>query len=188
MRSNPTPSPTRTPRRLLLAAAAAACALATGAALKAEECPPFRPTADHAILTALEGDFALAFSDGSKGTSSCGVGLGGQWLQEEVRAEFCGQGYEGHGSTSYDPASRRYVNVWIDSVSPRPLVSEGTYDAATKTLTLAGDMATPEGKTVKATIVIVQESADVRTFTLRLPGPDGNPVDLFRIAYHRRAK
>jgi hypothetical protein len=132
---------------MLLAAAAAAAAgvLAVAAPLRAEECPTFRPTAEHALLAACEGAHDLTFSDGSKGSSSCRVGLGGQWLQEQVRADFCGQGYEGCGATSYDPVRKRYVNVWIDSVSPVPLVSEGTYDPATKTLTLVGDMTTPQG-------------------------------------------
>lgn len=178
--------PSRGPLRALLAAATVAGLFAGGAALFAEECAKFRPSPEHAILTACEGAYDLTFSDGSKGTSSCRAGLGGQWLQEQVRADFCGQGYEGAGATSYDPVRKRYVNVWIDSASPSPLVSEGAYDPATKTLTLAGDMTTPEGKAVRATLVIVQKSADTRTFTMKVPGADGTPVELFSITYQRR--
>lgn len=178
--------PSRGPLRALLTAASVAGLFAAGAALWAGECAKFRPAPEHAVLTACEGSYDLTFSDGSKGTSTCRVGLGGQWLQEQVRADFCGQGYEGSGATSYDAVRKRYVNVWIDSVSPVPLVSEGAYDPATKTLTLAGDMTTPQGKTVRATLLIVQKSADTRTFTMKVPGADGTAVELFSITYQRR--
>jgi hypothetical protein len=169
-------------RGLLAVAALGALAAAR---LAAEECPEFRPGPEHEILAASQGDFDLAFPDGSKGTSSCALGLGGQWLLEHVKAEFCGRPYEGRGATSYDPAKGKYVKVWIDSVSPTPFVGEGTYDPATKTLTLVGDMTTPDGKTVKATLVTVDGGAGRRTFALKAPGPDGRDAELFRIAYTR---
>ena len=172
-------------RRLL--AVTALGVLAAGARLAAEECPEFRPTPEHRILAASAGDFDLAFNDGSKGTTSCKLDLGGQWLLEHVKADFCGHGYEGRGATSYDPARKRYIGVWIDSVSPVPLVSEGTYDEATRTLTLVGDMATPDGRTAKATLVTVYKDGGTRTFAMKVPGPGGKDVELFRITYTRRA-
>jgi hypothetical protein len=156
-----------------------AALLAVGA-LAAEECPQFRPAPGHEILAASAGDFDLAFSGGNKGTSSCALGLGGQWLLEQVKADFCGQSYEGRGATSYDPAKRKYVCVWIDSVSPTPLVSEGTYDPATKTLALVGDMTAPDGTTAKATLVTVYGDKGRRTFAMKV-----KDVELFRITYTR---
>jgi hypothetical protein len=173
-------------RRLL--AVAALGVLAAGARLAAQECPGFRPVPEHAILAASEGTFDLGFADGSKGTSSCTLGLGGQWLLEQVKAEFRGQPYEGRGATSYDPARKKYVGVWIDAVSPAPLITEGTYDPATKTLTLVGDMVTPDGSTVKATLVTVYKDAGARTFAFKAPGLCGKDVELFKITYTRRAK
>jgi Protein of unknown function (DUF1579) len=169
-------------KRLL---AAGALVLAAGARLKAQECPEFRPTPEHAILAASEGAFDLTFSDGSKGTTSSKLGLGGQWLFEDVKADFCGQSYEGRGATSYDPARKKYVNVWIDSVSAVPLISEGTYDKSTKTLTLVGDMLAPDGSAAKATLVTVYRDADTRTFTMKVSGPGGEGVELFNITYTR---
>jgi hypothetical protein len=32
----------------------------------------------------------------------------------------------------------------------------------------------------------VHQSADARTFTMKVPGADGAPIELFRIAYQRR--
>jgi hypothetical protein len=171
-----------------LGAAAAIGLLTAGPRVQAKECPTFRPTPEHAILAAAEGSYDLSFSDGSTGTSTCRTALGGQWMLEQVKADFCGQGYEGCGATSYDPVRRKYVNVWIDSVSPAPLVSEGSYDPATKTLTLVGNLTVPGGTVVEATIAIVQKSADARTFTMTVPGPTGDPVELFAITYRRDTK
>lgn len=176
-------------RRLTLALGAAATLglLTLGSHLQAEECPTFRPGPEHEILAAFRGTYELAFSDGAKGGSTCQSGLGGQWLLEEVRADFCGKPYEGRGATSYDPARKKYVNVWIDSVSPVPFVSEGTYDAATRTLTFAGEMTLPGGATTRATLTIVRTDADSRTFRLEVSGPSGAPTELFHITYRRRA-
>jgi hypothetical protein len=162
--------------------------LAAGARLAAQECPEFRPAPEHAILAASEGAFDLRFADGSTGSTSCKLALGGQWLLESVKADFCGRSYEGHGATSYDPRKGKYVNVWIDSASATPLISEGTYDQATKTLTLVGDMVMADGRTAKATLVTVYKDADTRTFAMRTPGPGGKDAELFRITYTRRAK
>lgn len=170
----------RTKMRTLCRGGLLAAAALPAARLRARECPAFHPGPEHEILAAAAGDFDLAFSDGGTGTSSCALGLGGRWLLEHVQAEFCGRPYEGRGATSYDQARRKYVNVWIDSVSPAPLVSEGSYDAATRTLTLVGDMTTPDGKTVQATLVHVYGDAGRRTFALKVPGPDDKDAEVFR--------
>ena len=46
-----------------------------------------------------------------------------------------GTTFEGRGVTAWDGAKKKYVGAWTDSMSPGMGVSEGTYDAATKTLT-----------------------------------------------------
>lgn len=174
-------------RRLFVATALGL--LVAGGRLKAQECPAFQPLPEHAILAAAEGTFDLDFPspEGSAGSSSCNLDLGGQWLLEDVKATFCGKPYLGRGATSYDPAKKKFVNVWIDSVSPVPLISEGTYDKSTRTLTLVGDMVTPFG-TAKATLLTVFKDADTRTFTLTAKGPDGKDVEAVRIVYKRSAK
>ena len=51
--------------------------------------------------------------------------------------------FEGRGQFGYDPAKKKYVGTWIDSMSPTLRVLEGTYDAKTKTLTYKGDGVCP---------------------------------------------
>jgi hypothetical protein len=124
----------------------------------------------------------------AKGVGTWKVGLGGMWLLEHFKGDFGGTAFEGHGGTSYDPAKKKFVNVWIDSMSPTPIVSEGTYDKSKKTLTMVGNMQTPDGKSSKVTMTTVETGADTRTFTLTGPGPDGKQSEMLHITYKRRAK
>jgi hypothetical protein len=133
-----------------------------------------------ATIKAKEGD--------SKGVLDCQIDLNGLWLREHFKAEFAGKKFEGRGATSYDPASKKYVNVWIDTMSTRPMVTEGTYDASTKTMKMVGDMPMPDGKSVKVTLTTVAKDADTKVFTIQGPSPDGKEVEYLHITYKRRAK
>jgi hypothetical protein len=68
------------------------------------------------------------------------------------------------------------------------MVSEGTYDKSTKTLTMTGDMPTPDGKNMKVTMKTVFNDANTKTFTLSGAGPDGKDMEMVQITYKRRAK
>jgi hypothetical protein len=179
------PRPLAAFRTTLAAAFLGALGMQPGAGAPQE--PAAEPRRQHEILAASVGAWDLEFhtQDSAKGTSQCEMQLGGLWLVEHVRTECRGAPYEGRGTTSYDPARNCFVQVWIDSTSPRPLVTEGTYDAATKTLTLTGDVATPDGATARAVLVTVFR-ADARTFAFRMVRPDGSETELFRIDYTRR--
>jgi hypothetical protein len=62
--------------------------------------------------------------------------LGGRFLESEFKGELGGGPFEGIGLTGYDNSKQRYVGTWIDSMGTAILpVSEGTWDASTKTIT-----------------------------------------------------
>src|SRR5437870_2675247 len=112
-----------------------------GAGRLTAQAPDVKPAPEHAVLKEWEGSWDSTVKmqgNESKGTLSAKVGLNGLWLIEEFKGEFAGMPFEGHGVTTYDPAKKKYINVWIDSMSTSPVISEGTYDKATKTLKLAG--------------------------------------------------
>ena len=116
------------------------------------------------------------------------VGLNGLWLLEHFKGEFAGMPFEGRGATSYDPAKKKYVKIWIDSVSTRPTVTEGTYDKSTKTMTLVGNMPLPEGKSMKGTQIIAFKDANTKTYTLIGTRPDGTDFEMMQVTYKRREK
>ena len=62
------------------------------------------------------------------------------WLVSKFEGKLGDMPFTGRGTTGYDPAEKKYVGTWIDSVSPYMTIMKGDYDPATKTLTMTGDM------------------------------------------------
>ncbi len=173
-----------------LALAAALGLLAAGARLAAQPPVP-KPGPEHELFNEWAGTWdatVKARGQESKGTLTAAVGLNGFWFHEHFKGDFGGTPFEGRGSTSYDPAKKKYVNVWIDSMVTSPMLSEGTYDKVSRTLTLAGNMPTPDGNTMKVTMTTVTKDANTRVFSLKGIGPDGKPLEMIEITYKRRAK
>jgi Protein of unknown function (DUF1579) len=177
--------------RQVLAVAIALGLLIVGAARLTAQPPEVKPGTEHEMLKAAEGTWdatVKAMGSESKGSVTFKMALGGLWLLEDFKGDLGGFAFEGHGATSYDPMKKKYVNVWIDSMVTSPMVSEGTYDKSTKTLTMAGDMPTPDGKSMKVTMKTVFNDANTKTFTLTGAGPDGKDMEMVQITYKRRAK
>lgn len=153
--------------------------------------PEVKPGPEHALLKESEGswDATIKSMGGeSKGTHVCKMDLGGLWLVEQFKGDIGGMTFEGRGVTSYDAGKKKFVNVWIDSMSTLPMISEGTYDKKTSTLTMTGSMPMPEGKTMKVTMVTVFKDANTKTFTLKGADPDGKELEMIQITYKRRVK
>jgi hypothetical protein len=164
--------------------------LTMSAALMAQEPPEVKPGPEHALFKEWEGtwDGKIKGPDDPKAISVYKVDLNGLWVLEHFKGEFGGKTFEGRGATSYDPAKKKYVNVWISSNATSPMISEGTYDKATKTLTMTGDMPMPDGKSLKTTMTMVYQDANSKTFALKGGGPDGKEFDMVYITFKRRAK
>ena len=141
----------------------AACLAILAAALKAQD----SKSADtllpqHKILAMEEGVWDAEITTTMPGpdsknpttTKSKGVEtnrlIAGKWLISEVKAEFFGAPFEGSGQYGYDAKKGKYVATWVDSMSTRIDIKEGTYDEKTKTLTLTADSEEPgTGKPMK---------------------------------------
>jgi hypothetical protein len=71
---------------------------------------------------------------------------------------------------------------------PSPMLSEGTYDKDKNTLTLLGNMPTPDGKSLKSSVTITYKDANSKVLSLKASTPDGKEVEIVEITYKRRAK
>ena len=118
----------------------------------------------------------------SKGTDTVSM-IGGFWQVDDFKSEMMGQPFAGRGATGYDPAKKKYVGTWVDSMTPGYYTVEGTYDAATKTLNATMEGPDQTGAVVKTKQTTAWKDADTRVFTLY--GPDGSSVTM-RITYKRR--
>src|SRR5262245_31396129 len=151
---------------------------------------PVKPGPEHVFLKEGVGTWdATAKSMGkeSKGVLTCSMGLNGLWMFEHYKGEVEGVTFEGRGATSFDPSKKKFVNVWIDSMVTSPMLSEGMYDKEKKTMTLLGNMPTPDGKSMKSSITITYKDADTKVLSLK-GNMEGKEFDMIEITYKRRAK
>lgn len=142
------------------------------------------PDENHALLESLAGSWNHAIqwypAPGATplemtATSTSAVSLGGRYLVSEFDGDFAGAPFEGRETMGYDKVKERYFSLWVDNMSTGPMISWGTYDAATKTLTMEGTFAdpmsgNPEKKVRNTTRLMDDGSVHYENWG---PGPDG---------------
>jgi hypothetical protein len=181
----------------------AAIALTTGvllsaaAAVAGQEMPPLpKPGPEHEVFKLDEGtwDATVEFFTApgappmtSKGVETTVVGCGGLCLITDFTGQMMpGQAFHGHGTTVYDPAKKKYVGSWTDSMSTGLALGESTYDAAARRTTGWMEGADATGNVTKMKSVVDYKEADTRVFSMYGPGPDGKETMGMRITYKRR--
>jgi hypothetical protein len=181
--------------RMALAAALSTVFLAGGVAAQ-QGLPMPKPGPEHMVFKQDEGtwDAVVEMFMGpgappttSKGVESNVVGCGGLCLISDFKGEMApGQAFHGHGTTAWDGTKKKYVGSWTDSMSNGLAISEGTYDAAARTMT--GYMEGPDasGKMARMKSVVEYKDANSRIFTMYMPGPDGKELPGMRITYKKR--
>jgi Protein of unknown function (DUF1579) len=131
--------------------AAFVAALILASAALAQPEPP-KPGPEHVVLKKMEGTWDATMSAGgmeSKAKMVYKMDLGGMWLSSVLEGEAGGQKFSGRGFDGYDPAKKKYVGVWVDSMSASPMLMEGTFDKEKKQLSMMGDGPGMDGKPTK---------------------------------------
>jgi hypothetical protein len=166
--------------RCLLVAVVAVSVLASTS--QAQE-PP-KPGPEHEMLKKLEGTWDASMNAGgmeSKGTMVYKMDLAGLWLSSSFEVQFGEMKFSGRGFDGYDPAKKKFVTVWVDSMSTAPMTMEGTYDKDKKTLTMAGEGPGLDGKTTKYKIVTELKDNDNMVSTMHM-----GDSQAFVITYKRK--
>ena len=178
---------------VLLTAGTAICA---GGALGQEMPPSPKPGPAHEVLKAEAGTWNAAVevvpAPGMAAMKSTGVetnviGCGGLCLITDFKGTMMpGQTFEGHGVVAYNPAKKKYVGSWTDSMSLGVAMSEATWDPAKKTFT--GWMEGPDaaGNVMKSRSVSEHKADGTRVMTMFAPGPDGKEFQMMRIVYTKK--
>jgi Protein of unknown function (DUF1579) len=131
-----------TTKAFVCTVAAAVIVTAAPGAAGAQMPPP--PGPEHQIFASDAGTWdavvEMTIPDGSTmrstGVQEDTLACGGRCLVTAFQSEMMpGTTFEGRGVTTWDGAKKKYVGAWTDSMSSGMGVSEGTYDAATKTVT-----------------------------------------------------
>src|SRR5438105_4244282 len=169
----------------LCLAGMAALLLSVTATAQQPPAPP-KPGPENELLKQLVGTWDCTVKFGgmqSKGKAVYKEGPGGLWILSDFTGEFGGAPFKGHGIDGYDPAKKKYVGVWIDSMDTTPLVSEGAYDKGTKTLTMQGEAKGPDGKPATHIMKTQWKDKDTLLFSMFMKGPDGKDQPVMTIDY-----
>jgi hypothetical protein len=114
---------------------------------------------NHKLLASTEGTWSFVTKmwmngdpsskpEESKGTAVRKSVMGGRYIVMDVNGKFKMPGpdgkpkemeFKGQGIDGYDNAKQKFVSTWMDSMTTGIMMSEGSYDPATKTLTYTGE-------------------------------------------------
>ena len=174
----------RTVRLSLIACAAGALLVP---ATVAQE--PVKPGPEHERLKKAEGTWEATIKMGdqeSKGTMTYKMDLGGLWLIANFEGEFGGMKFNGKGFDTYDPAKKKYIGIWIDSMSTSPMMMEGTYDEKAKALTMIGEGPGMDGPKTKYKSVLENKDDNTMVMTMSTAGKDDKGQVMMTITYKRK--
>lgn len=152
-------------------------------------------TAEHGFLKELTGKWSAttkwwvspdAPPEVTKGYASNYMTLDGKFLKQDYSGKWMKMPFKGTGLTGFDTVSKEFNSVWLDSMSTAMMYSSGSYDQATKTLTLGGEAscAVMNGK-VKTRSVIKILDKNTYLFEMYTPGADGKEAVTLEITYKR---
>jgi len=166
--------------RLLLTGVALLILLAPA---RAQELP--KPGKEHDHLKRLVGIWD-AETEFGKGTMTYKMDLGGLWLIGDFEGEFGGMKFQGKFLDTYDPATKKYRSIGVDSFSTAPRIMEGNLDKDNKVMTMTGEGPGHEGKMAKYKSITEIKDADAVTFSLFMVDKDDREQPIVKITYKRK--
>ncbi|RYY71659.1 MAG: DUF1579 domain-containing protein [Chitinophagaceae bacterium] len=110
--------------------------------------------------------------------------LGGRYQESVHTGNMMGMSFEGRSTMAYDNNKKKFISTWIDNVGTGLMMLEGTWDAASKTLTQAGSCVDPSSGTdrlmsVRQVLKVVDDKNHV--FEMYGPAPDGKEYKMMEI-------
>jgi hypothetical protein len=91
--------------------------------------------------------------------------------------------FVGHGIAGYDPAKKKFVSVWVDSMGTELAPAEGTLSADKKTLTMEFMATGPTGEKEKMKETITRKDDKTSFFEMFKVGADGKQMKVLEITY-----
>lgn len=144
-----------------------------------------RPGPEHELLKGMAGKWKtkmISYWENpeepgvAEGVSDIKLIMDGRFAVESYKSDYNGMPFEGMGITGYDKVKKKYVGTWMDNMGTGVMHSEGTYDEASKTLTLFGEADSPMGH-MKMRMTAQQVDANKTIFTMYTTMP-GMPQEM----------
>jgi uncharacterized protein DUF1579 len=150
---------------------------------------------EHAVLKNFEGKWTSSVTatmdpskppEKSEGTSEGMVILGGRFVHVLHHGTMMGQPFEGMMLLGYDNIRKKYTSSWVDSMGTQIASYDGTWNAAKKSLTMAGHFLDPmTGKPMKTRGVTAFPDATTMTYDEYMMGPDGKEMKTLHIDFKK---
>ena len=120
------------------------------------------------------------------GTAEFRLILDGRYVEEKYVCGFMGQPFEGRGYEGYDQVKKKYVSVWMDSMSTWPSIARGNRDESGKNVMKGTmyDVLTPGGRPYKH--VSWEEDEDTMHAEMFDTLPDGTEWMVMKMTYRRK--
>lgn len=118
-----------------------------------------------------------------RGTSANRRIGGGRWLVIDHKAE---SGFEGHGIYGWDASTGKYTGAWVDSTQTCITRSEGTWDAAARTMTFV-TTGTHGEKPIRYREITESKEDGTRVYRNLVPMPNGEEFEMIRAVYRRKS-
>jgi len=125
--------------------------------------------------------------DTSKVSQTYSMTLNGLYQEGKLAGKMMGMPFEGKSVTGFDNSKKIFVSTWIDNLGSGIIVMTGSYDEATKTLSLKGTQSNPvTGK--DSGIREVMKMIDNNTYTLEMYGDgyDGKEMKFMEGTFKRK--
>ncbi len=146
----------------------------------AQELP--KPGKEHKELAKAVGKWKLTVKEGfnasQTGTSEFKTVCNGMWVASDFKMDD--GSFSGQGLDSYDPQKKKYVSVWVDSMSATPLIFEGDWTEPGKTMVMTAKGPGPDGSPVEYRSVTKHPSEKAMTFELYMKA-GGNEIKLMAV-------
>lgn len=134
-------------------------------------------------------DYEGATPQKSTGSAVNSMIMSGKYQSTKYSGNMMGMPFEGMSITGYDNAQKKFVSSWVDTWSTGIMNMSGTWDAASKSMTLTGktpDICRP-GK--ECTMREVYKVIDDNTHLMEMYGPDpktGKEMKAIEIKFTRK--
>lgn len=113
---------------------------------------------------------------------------GGRYQQSKFSGDMMGMPFEGLAIMGYDNTEKKYFSTWIDNMSTAMMITWGTWDDASKSITLTGTMKNPANG-LECNLKEIYKIVDDNTHVMEMYGPDlqtGKEYKMMEIKYTRK--
>ena len=160
--------------------------LCLGSSLAAQEAT--KPGKEHAFLAEAEGEWSVKIaSPGGDMTGKCVYKMAhnGIWLTSHLDMKMPEGPFTGQGLDTFDPIKKKFVAIWVDSMSAAPLILDGDRSPDGKKITMTGKGPGPDGKSTDYKTETEYVSKDKHVFKMWMGTTTGDPM---MVATYERKK